>query len=211
MGTIVESIRSVGIFMIAAQAVMHFAPGKRYEKYIKLIAGVMVLLLFINSFAEITVDFESDWESGMEQVIQQLDEQSEVCRFRDQSENPGVWNTTLQQIEEQAKVQLNLLLEKEPHQVAEVQISLQENKNNGSDSYGWFVEHICIVMERKEQLFDEDCGENVVTPVKIERIDIKANTGQQGQKNEGKAYTALCADALEIEEDRVEVICRGGW
>ena len=211
MGTIVESIRNVGVFMIAAQAVMHFAPGKRYEKYIKLIAGVMVLLLFINPFAGITVDFESEWESGMEQVIQQLDGQSEPCRSRDQSGNPGVWNTTLQQIEEQAKAQLNLLFEKEPYRVAEVQIRLQENKNTGSDSYGWSVEHICIVMERKEQLSEEDCGENVVTPVEIEKIDIMANSGQQEQKSEENAYTVLCADALGIEEDRVEVICCGGW
>lgn len=211
METIVESIRNVGIFMIAAQAVMHFAPGKRYEKYIKLIAGVMVLLMFIHPFVGITVDFESEWESGMNQVIQQLGEQSETYRFQNQSENPGVWNTTLQQIEEQAKTQLNLLLEKEPYRVEEVQICLQEIQNTGSDNYGWAVEHICIVMERKEQLPEEGSGEAVVSPVKIEEIGITADAGQKEQKSEGNAYTALCADALGIEEGRVEVICRGGW
>lgn len=211
METIVESIRNVGIFMIAAQAVMHFAPGKRYEKYIKLIAGVMVLLMFIHPFAGITVDFESEWESGMNQIIQQLGEQSETYRLQNQSENPGVWNTTLQQIEEQAKARLNLLFEKDPYRVAEVQICLQETQNTGSDSYEWSVEHICVVMERKEQLPEEGSGEAVVSPVKIEEIGITANAGQQEQKNEGNAYTVLCADALGIEKDRVEVICRGGW
>lgn len=211
METIVESIRNVGIFMIAAQAVMHFAPGKRYEKYIKLIAGVMVLLLFVHPFAGITVDFESEWESGMNQVIQQLEEQSETYRFQNQSEKPGAWNTTLQQIEEQAKTRLNLLLEKEPYRVAEVQICLQEIQDTCSDSYGWSVENICVVMERKEQLSEEGSREAVVSAVKIEEIGITTDIGQQEQKSEGNAYTALCADALGIEEDRVEVICRGGW
>ncbi|MGN0279403.1 MAG: stage III sporulation protein AF [Lachnospiraceae bacterium] len=211
METIVESIRNVGIFMIAAQAVMHFSPGKRYEKYIKLIAGVMVLLMFIHPFAGITVDFESEWESGMNQIIQQLGEQSETYRLQNQSENPGVWNTTLQQIEEQAKARLNLLFEKDPYRVAEVQICLQETQNTGSDSYEWSVEHICVVMERKEQLSEEGIGETVVSSVQIEKIDITANAGQQEQENEGNAYTVLCADALGIEKDRVEVICRGGW
>ena len=67
------------------------------------------------------------------------------------------------------------------------------------------------MMERKEQLSEEGSGEAVISPVKIEEIGITTDIGQQEQKSEGNAYTALCADALGIEEDRVEVICRGGW
>ena len=37
MNELVETIKKIGIFMIAAQAVLHFAPGQKYEKYIKLI------------------------------------------------------------------------------------------------------------------------------------------------------------------------------
>ena len=32
-----ETIRQIGVFMIAAQAVVHFAPGRQYEKYICLL------------------------------------------------------------------------------------------------------------------------------------------------------------------------------
>ena len=42
-----DTIREIGIFMIAAQAVVHFAPGRQYEKYIKSVSGIIILLLFL--------------------------------------------------------------------------------------------------------------------------------------------------------------------
>ena len=45
-----DTIREIGIFMIAAQAVVHFAPGRQYEKYIKSVSGIIILLLFCSLF-----------------------------------------------------------------------------------------------------------------------------------------------------------------
>ena len=42
-----DAIREIGIFMIAAQAVVHFEPGRQYEKYIKSVSGIVMLLLFL--------------------------------------------------------------------------------------------------------------------------------------------------------------------
>ena len=42
-----DTIREIGVFMIAAQAVVHFAPGRQYEKYIKSVSGIIVLILFL--------------------------------------------------------------------------------------------------------------------------------------------------------------------
>ena len=47
MGVLVDVIKKIGIFMLAAQAVIHFAPGQKYEKYIKLIVGILILVQFI--------------------------------------------------------------------------------------------------------------------------------------------------------------------
>lgn len=38
-----ENIKEIGVFMIAAQAVIHFSPGRQYEKYIKLVSSVIIL------------------------------------------------------------------------------------------------------------------------------------------------------------------------
>ena len=38
-----KNIREIGIFMIAAQTVIHFAPGRQYEKYIKSVSGLSLI------------------------------------------------------------------------------------------------------------------------------------------------------------------------
>ena len=50
--TFFTAICKVGIFMICAQAILHFSPKAAYEKYLKLLVGVMVLIqLFLPVFS----------------------------------------------------------------------------------------------------------------------------------------------------------------
>lgn len=39
-----QAICKVGIFLICAQAIVHFRPREAYEKYLKLLVGIMILL-----------------------------------------------------------------------------------------------------------------------------------------------------------------------
>ena len=39
-----QAICKVGIFMICAQAIIHFRPREVYEKYLKLLVSVMILI-----------------------------------------------------------------------------------------------------------------------------------------------------------------------
>lgn len=39
-----QAICRVGIFLICAQAIVHFRPREAYEKYMKLLVGIMILL-----------------------------------------------------------------------------------------------------------------------------------------------------------------------
>lgn len=39
-----QAICRMGIFMICAQAIMHFRPNESYEKYLKLLVSIMVLI-----------------------------------------------------------------------------------------------------------------------------------------------------------------------
>ena len=41
---LLEVIKQVGIFMICAQMILHFKPSDRYNKYIKLLISIMVLV-----------------------------------------------------------------------------------------------------------------------------------------------------------------------
>ncbi|MBD5522216.1 MAG: hypothetical protein HDR03_13520 [Lachnospiraceae bacterium] len=63
MSSFVESICKIGIFMIAAQAVIHFAPAAKYEKYMKLVVGIIVLLQFLVPINKITDGIDGSWEA----------------------------------------------------------------------------------------------------------------------------------------------------
>ncbi len=68
-----ENIRRIGIFMIAAQAVIHFSPGRQYEKYIKVISSVIILFLFMRPFLSMQGELEVEWQTGMEKIVQEYE------------------------------------------------------------------------------------------------------------------------------------------
>lgn len=73
-----RAICQVGIFMICAQAIVHFRPNSSYEKYFKLLVSVMVL---IQIFQPVSSLFATDTEQNLEERIawfeQQLNESRE--------------------------------------------------------------------------------------------------------------------------------------
>lgn len=44
-----EGIREIGIFLVIAQAVLYFVPGEAYEKYVKVMIGVIMIALAAQS------------------------------------------------------------------------------------------------------------------------------------------------------------------
>ena len=62
-----RAICKVGIFVICAQAVVHFRPREAYEKYLKLLVGIMVM---IQLFLPIAAFFLG---GNMEQLAQRLE------------------------------------------------------------------------------------------------------------------------------------------
>ena len=75
-----QTICRVGIFMICAQAIIHFRPQEAYEKYLKLLVSIMVLIqlfLPVGSFllggggqeaAELLEQFKGELEQNMEEA-----------------------------------------------------------------------------------------------------------------------------------------------
>lgn len=54
-----ETIRRVGIFMICAQMIVHLKPNESYEKYLKLLMSVMVMVQIIFPIMQF---LGSDWD-----------------------------------------------------------------------------------------------------------------------------------------------------
>lgn len=137
MSSFVESICKIGIFIIAAQAVIHFAPAAKYEKYMRLVVGIIVLLQFLVPINKITDgidgswDAESDWSGQLVNMEKELERGlaveggEEVSPF---SEN------IISGMEMEIKSRLNSVLDEENYSILKVNV-VMDSSGGGNEQY----------------------------------------------------------------------------
>ncbi len=194
-----ESIREIGLFMIAAQAVIHFAPGRQYEKYIKLISSVIVLFLFIRPFIAARDKLEMEWQTGMEQIMQNYEAEDLW-----QEAGRSAEDMALEQLEQEIKFRLDHAIADEAYCVNTVSLVFEEGDSaqTGAEESGLQLEKVSVVMAPR--------GEETITPVLVEDIVIGKEGGQEKEETALK-YQEVFAEILGIVPDGVEVTCVGGW
>lgn len=231
MNTLVETIQKIGIFLIAAQAIMHFAPGTAYTKYIKLIVNIMVLVLFLSPVYKIITDeivFSSLDEGRYGIIGEQTQTQGFSIGWEEMESyiEKQTWKqeTVLGQMENEIKSRLNDEIEK---------MHLQSNNNHLEGSMEFKVTN--VIIKETEPFFlrivvykatpligtdntgnlyreniSEDSAVNIDT-VQISEILIGENepNGESEQGEENSNLAQLFADILELEADQVEVIVYG--
>lgn len=184
-----QTIREIGIFMIVAQAIVHFAPGKQYEKYVKSISGVIVLLLFLKPFVEMA---GGQWQTPSA-VFERLEESVGMTDFSAASgvtaEN-AVEDAVVRRMEEEIADRLNRDLAEDPCLVKQVELNLPEAEHSGGEA----IFSMMIVMG--EQPADD--GEIMVD-------EITVGTSRMKEDENLEAYRLRFAGLLGWEEDRVEV------
>lgn len=215
---ILDNIRHIGMFMIVAQTVLHFAAGKQYEKYMKVITGVIVLLMFIGPFVSKAEVFAEDWQTEFEQIERQIQIQSGAWQEMPYIVgSPGT--AALQQIEEEIRFRLNELAAESGARVTNVTIDLEEmDKDAGAQTEG----RSFVFRKVKVTLQDATDGSADLYNggiIRIEEITVGQEAGTDEVQEEGdiseqdaglKEYQHLFAQALGIADDRVEVTYRGG-
>lgn len=184
-----QTIREIGIFMIVAQAIVHFAPGKQYEKYVKSISGVIVLLLFLKPFVEMA---GGQWQTPSA-VFERLEESVGMTDFSAASgvtaEN-AVEDAVVRRMEEEIADWLNRDLAGDSCLVKQVELNLPEVERSGGEA----IFSVIIVMG--EQPADD--GEIMVD-------EITVGTSRMKEDENLEAYRLRFAGLLGWEEDRVEV------
>jgi hypothetical protein len=87
----------------------------------------------------------------------------------------------------------------------------EETKENmDSAEAAWELSGIIIGMEKTNALDEKENNSSELTPIVIEEIVVQSEETEQ-QTEEEETYRKLFADTLGVEEERVEVTCRGGW
>lgn len=184
-----DTIREIGVFMIAAQAVVHFAPGRQYEKYIKSVSGIIVLILFLKPVLRLA---GAAWEEP--QVL--LEKWVDLTDMPDVSVNvqaDGVAEEVASRMERELTERLNRELTGDAYFVSRVSIRLILDPEAET---GTFLPEITVFLRERAK---EESG-----LIGIEEIVI----GQPQEAETGEpflSYRSWFAALLEMEEERVEV------
>lgn len=190
-----ETIRQIGIFMIAAQAVVHFAPGRQYEKYIKSVSGIIILLLFLKPVLQLA---GAAWEEP-QALMEKWEELTDMPDFSVKTQTGGVTKEVIARMESEVRDRLNRELTGEVYFVNRVSIRLVPDP--GAEA-GVLLPEITVFL--REKAGEEESGQ-----IEIEEIVI----GQPRETDTGEpfsSYRSRFAALLEMEEERVEVRPDGG-
>lgn len=194
MNELVELIKRIGIFMIAGQAVLHFAPGQKYEKYIKLIIGTLILLQFVTPLDGILSGAGEDW-SGRLMEMDTLFEENDLTEKMGNA--PAAADAMVESLENEIKSRLNREISEEGYTVANVQVHMKPFEEDGNRQYE--LEKVRIVVYRNVPGARAD--DLFVGKVQIDKIEISLDGGEgpkevseDGEKQE---------DAAEREEKRL--------
>lgn len=173
-----ENIRQIGIFMIAAQTVIHFAAGRQYEKYMKIIAGVIVLMQFIRPFVADAEGIAERWQMKTAQIMEQLQAQNGDLQDMTYGINPT--EAVIQQIEEEIRERLDAVTAERGCRVVEVSIALREedrisNTGKGESGGEYVFDRVRIVVQNRA--WEDESGEED----RANRADKRADWSGDGE------------------------------
>lgn len=195
-----ENIRRIGLFMIAAQAVIHLSPGRQYEKYIKLVSSVIILFLFIRPFLSLPGVTQEPWQDAVEQILEKYENESLW-----QADADDFHENAVKQLEEEVKARLNQEISGSGYCVNLVSLVFEGNISGmGGEGDGPVLQRVEIVMADK--------GQEAVEPILVEEIVIGDEKEKEKEStNAASQFQEMFADILGIEREKVEVTCVGGW
>ncbi len=214
-GTFLDYMKSMGIFIICAQSFMYFTAGKTYEKYVKLLIGVMILAQFIvpvravflgGDNAPVWADirrFQRELETAMQEAGTGIGGGMET----------GSGNGTGAGAETEKKA---------------LEAEIKERLANAAVSYGMSVEEvelvedaskIAVVVRRKGDGRQENGKmENAKTEggqmesgtIKVEKITVGQKTGQdiEWEKEDGETGGAVTEHAEDVPEGMAEAFAK---
>lgn len=182
-----QNIREIGLFMILAQAVVHFAPGRQYGKYIKSISSVIILLLFLKPFVQLA---GGEWPAPSD-ILDRAAEDAKLPDFTSMKPESGIEDAVKKRMEGEIETLLNRELEGNPCLVRRVELNLEEGEGLSGEEPFFTVE--VVIGDRKAQ-----GGE-----IAVEEISV--GVGQEREEEAPEAYRLRFAGVLKMEKERVEV------
>ncbi len=227
MNSFVESICKIGIFIIAAQAVIHFAPAAKYEKYMRLVVGIIVLMQFLVPINKITDGIDGSWEAEADWGEKLADMEKELERglaVEGGEEGSQFGENFVSGIEVEIKSRLNREMEEENYRVVSVKVSMQTAEN--TDEYEgkqYELDSVRVIVRRTYSIGGTvtQNSMNKIEKVQIQKIDVtldEQNMQENGDESETEltenqkteeAFRRRFCSVLGMEEKYMEVSVYG--
>lgn len=222
MNALVELIKKIGIFMIAAQAVIHFAPEIKYAKYMKLIVGIMILLQFLSPVYGIVNGMGADWSEKLTDTELEFDtyEVSENLSY-----SYSTSDAVTESMEREIKLRLNNYLSNgdlmENYVVTSVMIELERAGGNNENAAEYMLKRIRVVVWEHaedaggtESVSDTDDTGDVnnigkIDKIQVDKINITANSMEENDDKTTDNLRGRFCSVLGMEEKYMEVVVYG--
>ena len=187
-----QTIRQIAVFMICAQAILHFKPSVKYEKYLKLLISVMVLVQLLLPFLKVFSWEEEDFfYTRMETIQAEMEKEMAELKI----ESTIYEESVLKETEEEIKTKVNLIASKNELIVCYLQFDVADSNRK-----------MVVYVKEEEKMKDTD--------IHIDRISIDTDFSFMESAEEEKTakndkLQALSEDIhreLGIDEKRIEVL-----
>lgn len=188
-----ELLKRASVFMILAQAVIHFSPSPVYEKYIRFLAGIMtVVILFLPLMEQLRGGVADEYWDSLAEYGQQVEKTSrENFSMRDISNNAYV-----QAAEEEIKETLNRSLTGEEVSVSRVELI------GTMDGTGKEVTIKIVVRKRAEQ----DSTDNKIT---VDTISVSGWEEEEAGRENVRLREKM-AEILQTDSSNLKVVIADG-
>lgn len=234
MNAFVKLISKIGIFMIAGQAVIHFAPAEKYAKYMKLIVGLMILLQFLSPIYKLVGGSEEEWSRRLTNMGAELNDGLFVGAaekgewggefLNDQIAEKDPLNISIiTNMEKEIKTRLNGELSDENYSVIKVSVDIDNNElkmvHTAVRVYDTYEKHENVYTETEYPETGNDADYNDTDNnrvVKVEKVSVQKITTDEDyvkdsyDKQElGSRLRERFCKVLGIDEEYMEVSIYG--
>jgi len=192
-----QTVKQIGIFMICAQAILHFKPSAKYEKYIKLLISVMVLVQLLVPVVElVTGNNRTVFFTRLEEIQTGIEEEMEQLEIENAVNEENVLQETKQEIRNRVKEiaqQVGLVVSAVEFRETYLAVYVAEERNAIADIPDVEIEPITVGETKEPGDAIETMSENTTehTAISKEKLHMLRNE---------------ISKQLGIEENRIEVL-----
>ena len=181
-------MKRASIFMVLAQAVIHFRPNPSYEKYFRFLVGIMTVVILAVPMMELT---RSGIDAQYEESLKAYERKIEEALSSQPVDALIPRDLYLSEMEEEIKTKINNYTKQKGYSVNTVTIAWEEE--------GDVLSGLQIALVR-DGGSDPEKEEIAIKPVEIAPVASSKEALSEAEKLRGGI-----AQELSIEEEKVEV------